>query len=104
MAVIVGSLLSVASAIMILSCIGLVVMRDPIDKLHYVGPVTTLVPFILAGGIVYEEGFTSQAGLKAICIALVMLVSSPLASYVTLRALVVREHGDLRTPDEPILQ
>jgi hypothetical protein len=33
-----------------------------------------------------------------------MLVSSPLASYVTLRALVVREHGDLRTPDEPILQ
>ena len=102
--IVVDALVGLACIVVVLAALGLATMRDALDKLHYAGPVTTLVPVLIALAIVYEEGFTSQAGLKATCIALVMLVSSPIASYVTLRAIVTREHGDVRPPEEPILQ
>jgi len=39
-----------------------------------------------------DEGF-SQAGLKAIAIAIVLMVLGPVLTHVTARAIRTREHG-----------
>jgi len=101
---IVALLVGFACVVIVLCAIGFALVRDPLDKLHYVGPLSSLAPLAVAAAIVYEEGFSSQAALKSLCIAAVMLVLNPMASYVTLRAVVVRERGTLGPPEPPVLQ
>ena len=93
-----------ATLVVVLSVAGLFAMRDAVDKLHYVGPVTTLAPIAIALAIVIEDGFTSQAGLKSIVVALAILVTSPIVTYATLRAIQTRELGRPEAPHEPELQ
>ncbi|MBD5605715.1 MAG: monovalent cation/H(+) antiporter subunit G [Candidatus Eremiobacteraeota bacterium] len=100
----VAAILALACVLLALSALGLVTMRDPVNKLHYVGPVTTLVPILICIAIVVEEGFTSVAGLKSVSIALVMLVTGPIASYATLRALAMRARGDVVPLETPVAQ
>ncbi len=64
----VGVLVAFGVAVELACCIGIVVMRDVYDKLHFTGPATILGPLALAGAIVVQEGL-NQAGIKAVLIA-----------------------------------
>ena len=97
-------LVGFATLVLVLSVAGLFAMRDPVDKLHYVGPAATLAPFAIALAIVIEDGFTSQAGLKALVVALAIAATSPLVTYATLRAIQTRDLGRPIAPVDPEVQ
>jgi monovalent cation/proton antiporter MnhG/PhaG subunit len=73
--------------------VGVLVMRDAYDRLHYTAPATTLGPLAIAAAIVVQESF-SQAGVKAILVALALLVTNPVLTHATARAARVRRHGE----------
>ena len=104
MAVIVGALAIGTSLVALLCSIGLFAMRDAVDRLHYLGPITTIAPPMLAIAIVLEAGLTSQAGIKALCVAAIAVSTSPLMQYVLLRSIVTRRHGSPDAPVPPELQ
>ncbi|HEX3818041.1 MAG TPA: monovalent cation/H(+) antiporter subunit G [Chthoniobacterales bacterium] len=73
---------------------GLLVMRNPYDRLHAIGPANILPPLLIAIAILADQGF-STGGIKAILIAVVMLISGPLLTHAIARAARVQEKGEL---------
>jgi multicomponent Na+:H+ antiporter subunit G len=88
----VGALLVLAGASVALSCAGLVAARTSWDKLHYTGPATVVAPVCLAAGVLVQEQL-SWAGVKAVMIAIVMLLTGPIVLHATARAARIRDHG-----------
>jgi monovalent cation/proton antiporter MnhG/PhaG subunit len=71
---------------------------DVYDRLHFAGPGSLFGPFALALAVVIDEGPFSQAGLKSILVAILLLGLSPVLVHATARAAYVRERGSLVLP------
>ncbi len=84
--------LGVVSAL--LGALGLLVLRGAFDRFHVVGPVAIVGPTALAAAVVLREGL-SQAGIKAILVALAALLVGPIVTHATARAEWVRRRGPL---------
>ena len=95
----VAVLLTLAVAIELACCLGVLVMRDAYDKLHYIGPAAMLGPVAVAAAIVIRESF-SQAGLKAIVVALLLIIANPVLTHATGRALYIRRRDHLEPEHE----
>jgi monovalent cation/proton antiporter MnhG/PhaG subunit len=78
----------------LIATLGVVVMRDWMDRLHYAGLASLGVLFV-ALAVLVRESF-SVIGDKALVTGLVMLVASPIANHVILRSGRVRSLGDWR--------
>lgn len=87
-------LLAVGSAIELTSVLGITVMRDALDRLHYVG-MASFGAFAIAVAIVLRTGFT-LLGDKALAAGAALALLSPVVVHVTARALRMRRHGDWR--------
>jgi len=68
----------------LLCCVGLVVMRDVYDRLHYVMAATTVPPFLLAAAVIVEEDWT-QPGINALVVAIALFVLNPVLAHATAR-------------------
>ena len=79
-------LLTIGVAIELACCVGVLVMDDAYDKLHYVGPAAIVGPLVIAAAIVVRASL-SQAGIKALLTAGLLMVTSPVLSHATARAL-----------------
>jgi multicomponent Na+:H+ antiporter subunit G len=90
--VVVGVLLTIGVASVLISCIGVVAMRTPLDRLHFTAPAGTIAPVAFAVAVLVEEPLSS-AGVKAVLVALLILVTTPALSHATARAVRIREHG-----------
>jgi multisubunit Na+/H+ antiporter MnhG subunit len=90
--VLVGLLLALGAASVLLSCAGLVAARSSWDKLHFTGPATVIAPVALAGAVLVQEPLSS-AGIKAVLVCFVMLLTGPVVLHATARAARVRDHG-----------
>ena len=90
--VVVGLLLAGGVASVLLSCVGLVVMRTAMDRLHFTAPAGTIAPVLFAVAVLVEEPLSS-AGIKAAIVALLIIVTTPSLSHATARAARIREHG-----------
>jgi monovalent cation/proton antiporter MnhG/PhaG subunit len=90
--VIVAVLLALGVASVLLSCAGLVAMRTPLDRLHFAAPASTIAPVLIAAAVLVEEPL-SPAGIKAVIVALLIAVTTPVLSHATARAERVRRHG-----------
>jgi multisubunit Na+/H+ antiporter MnhG subunit len=64
-------------------------MRTTFDRLHYTGPASVLGPIVLAGAVVCREAL-STAGIKAVLIAAVLLLTGPVLTHANARALRTR--------------
>jgi multicomponent Na+:H+ antiporter subunit G len=96
------ALLVIGVAIELLCCLGVLVMEDGIDRIHYLGPASTLGPMALAGAIILHEALSS-AGIMAILIAVVLVGGGPVLAHATARAARLRGHDSWRPrPDEQI--
>jgi monovalent cation/proton antiporter MnhG/PhaG subunit len=69
----------------LLCCLGLVVMRDVYDRLHYAMAATTLPPFLIAAAVLAEEAWT-QPGINALVVAVTLFVVNPVLAHATARA------------------
>ena len=95
----VGVLVAFGVAVELACCLGVVVMRNVYDKLHFTGPATILGPLALAGAIVVQEGL-NQAGIKAVLIAGLLLVANPVLTHATGRALYIRQRDHLEPAED----
>jgi multicomponent Na+:H+ antiporter subunit G len=80
---IVAVLLAAGVAIELLACAGVVLMRDPLDRLHYVG-AGTAAALCVAVAVVVRDSF-SLIGNKALALAAFMLVTGPVLAHMTAR-------------------
>jgi multicomponent Na+:H+ antiporter subunit G len=87
--VLANALLAVGVLAVLLSCLGVLLVPDPYDKLHYAGPANTVGTVAIVAAIVLRAGF-GQAGVKAIVVALVLLSTNAALTHATARAATIR--------------
>ena len=90
--VLVAVLLVVAVIAVLISCLGMLVMRDALDQLHFAAPAATIAPIAVAVAVLLEEPLSS-AGIKAVIVAVLLFITSPVLSHATARSARIREHG-----------
>jgi multicomponent Na+:H+ antiporter subunit G len=85
-------LLALGVATAIFSSLGILLTDDFYERLHYLSPVATLGVSFIAAAVVVNEVF-SQAGTKAILIAIVIMAMNAVVTHATARAGRVRHFG-----------
>ena len=78
--------------------IGVLVMRDPFQKLHYIAIPAGLSAIAITIAVIVQEGI-GQAALKAILTTLVLMGMNGVVTHATARAARIRKLG--RLPAEP---
>ena len=93
--VLVTFLLAAAVVVDVLAVTGLAIMRTPMQRLHFIGPVVCVAPVFTAVAVLIGTHATpSQAG-KGALIALVLVLFGGVLSHETGRAIVARaESGE----------
>jgi multicomponent Na+:H+ antiporter subunit G len=87
-------LLGCAVAVEWLCCLGVLVMRNPFARLHYLGPAATLGPVLVAAAVLVRHS-SAQACIKACLLLAAMLLINPVLAHATARAARVHEVGHI---------
>jgi monovalent cation/proton antiporter MnhG/PhaG subunit len=90
----VAVLLGLAVLITLLSSVGVLVMKDPYQRLHYIAPPTTLGSILITAAVFLDEE-QKQAGLKMLLITVVLIAMNGVITHATARAARIRELGRL---------
>jgi multicomponent Na+:H+ antiporter subunit G len=96
--VVVALLLAFGVALVLLSCAGVVAMRDPLDRLHFTSPAATIAPVLFTAAVLVEEPLSS-AGIKAVIVAILIVATTPVLTHATARAAHIRRHGAREDPE-----
>ena len=75
--------------------IGVLFMRDPYRKLHYVTPAALIAPALVALALMVQHGVYEMTG-ESFLTLLLMIIAGPFISHATIRAIRIREKGDWR--------
>jgi multisubunit Na+/H+ antiporter MnhG subunit len=82
-------------------CLGLLAMRNAIDRLHYAGAAATLGPALIAAAVCVREGLVSSQGLNSVLVAMLLAFGSAAIAGATARLIRLRQRGSLEsTPAE----
>jgi multisubunit Na+/H+ antiporter MnhG subunit len=95
-----GILLGLAVVIVVGGSVGVLVMRDAYQKLHFVTPVALVAPFLVALAVLVQVGVYENTGETFLAL-LFLVISGPFVSHATIRAIRVREKGDWRPRRKP---
>ena len=90
-------LLALGVGIQVLSALGVLVMRDVFDRLHYVGSAG-VGGALVSVAVTVRESF-SLIGNKALLIAVFFLISGPVLVHATARAARIHERGEWSVDD-----
>jgi multisubunit Na+/H+ antiporter MnhG subunit len=93
-AVVAVAVLIAGGLLELIAVLGLCVMRNVYDRLHYVG-LAGFGGFLVAVAVLVRESF-SLIGDKALLVGLVLVLGGPVLAQTTVRSLLIREHGDWR--------
>lgn len=88
-------LLGLAVLVTAASSVGILVMRDAFQKIHYVTPVSVVAPVLVALAVLVSSGLSNRSGVAWLTVVL-MVVASPILSHATMRAARIRIEGDWR--------
>jgi monovalent cation/proton antiporter MnhG/PhaG subunit len=92
-------LLALGVIVELMSCFGVLAMRHFYDRLHYVGPASTLGAFLIGAALVAENGLKQQ-GVKSILVTVLLVMIGPVLTHATARAARIREFGRWLVLDE----
>lgn len=95
--IIIAVLLGLGVLIELLCAVGVLVMRNPFARLHYLAPATTLGPLAIAAAVLVAES-EAQAKIKSVLVALVILATGPILTHATARAAWTRLHTGHNSP------
>jgi multisubunit Na+/H+ antiporter MnhG subunit len=101
-AILADVLLGAAVLVVLASSLGILVMRDVYQKLHYVTPAALVAPFAVGLAILAQSGLTEDTG-EMLLAMIFIAIAAPFLSHATIRAARIREKGDWRrgpAPDE----
>ena len=93
-AVVAVVLLIAGGLLELIAVLGLCVMRNVYDRLHYVG-LAGFGGLLVAVAVLVRESF-SLIGDKALLVGVVLVVAGPVLVQSTARSLLIRELGDWR--------
>jgi multisubunit Na+/H+ antiporter MnhG subunit len=88
-------LLALAAAVVLASAIGLLVMRDTYQKLHFVTPVAVVAPLAVGLAVLVRSGWSVNSSLTWLAL-LFVVIAGPYLSHATIRAARIRDAGDWR--------
>lgn len=88
----IGGLLLAAVAVQWLCCLGVLRGRGVYHRLHFLGPASLLGPPLVAAAVLVDGG-SAPGSVKAVALALILLVTNPVTSHALARAARVRETG-----------
>jgi multicomponent Na+:H+ antiporter subunit G len=88
-------LLGLAVAVVLISSLGVLMMRDVYQKLHFVTPVSLIAPALVAVAVLVQQGY-SQNTVETWLALLFLVVAGPFLTHATIRAARIRETGDWR--------
>jgi len=88
-------LLGLAVAIVLASSVGLLVMRDVYQKLHFVTPIALVAPLIVGFAVLAQSGLDENSGETWLALVFIV-IAGPFLSHATIRAARIREKGDWR--------
>jgi monovalent cation/proton antiporter MnhG/PhaG subunit len=91
-------LLGLGVGVALLSSIGIVAMRDPYQRLHFISPPASLSALCVALAVFLGEK-QKQAGGKAALVAFLLYFMNSVVTHATARAHFVREKGEWPPPD-----
>lgn len=103
--IVAAGLLVLGVLVELLCAMGVLVMRTPFNRLHYLAPATTLGPLAIALAVLVAET-EAQAKIKSVLVAVVLLATGPILTHATARAAWVRlqlrhEPEEANPPEEP---
>jgi multisubunit Na+/H+ antiporter MnhG subunit len=88
-------LLGLAVLVVASASLGVLLMKEAHDKLHFVTPAALVAPVLVALAVLVQMGLYENTGET--CLALLaMVIAGPYLSHATMRAIRVREKGDWR--------
>jgi multisubunit Na+/H+ antiporter MnhG subunit len=93
-AIVAVALLIAGGLLELIAVLGLCVMRDAYDRLHYVG-LAGYGAFLITLAVLVRESF-SLIGDKALLVGVILLLTGPVLVQTTMRSLLIRELGDWR--------
>lgn len=88
-------LLGLAVLIVLASSVGVLVMRDAYQKLHYVTPAALVAPLIVGLAVLAQSGLTENTVQTWLALLFIM-IAGPFLTHATIRAARIREKGDWR--------
>lgn len=97
--IIVAVLLGLGVLVEFLCAVGVLVLRNPFARLHYLTPATSIGPLAIAAAVLVAESDT-QARIKSVLVAVVLLVTGPILTHATARAAWTRLQTRPNSPDE----
>jgi monovalent cation/proton antiporter MnhG/PhaG subunit len=92
-------LLAIGVVTALICCLGLLVMPDVNEKLHYPATVSTISSFCVLIAVVIKEG-AGQAAIKVSLIFVVLLIMNAVLTHATARAARIRMFGTWRIDPE----
>ncbi len=92
--VVAAVVLIAGAGLQLLAVVGLCVMRDVYDRLHYVG-LAGFGALLIGVAIVVKESF-SLIGNKSVLVGVVLVFAGPILVQTTGRSFLIRELGDWR--------
>jgi len=87
--------LGLAAAIVLASSVGVLVMRDVYQKLHFVTPTALVAPVLVTLAVLIRARFSATTAETFLAL-LFMVIAGPYLTHATIRAARVREQGDWR--------
>lgn len=95
-ALIADVLLCLAVAIVAGSSIGILVMRDAYQKLHYVTPAALVTPVLVGLAVLVRSGWSLSSLQTGLTLA-ILIVVAPFLSHATMRVARIRDAGDWKS-------
>jgi multisubunit Na+/H+ antiporter MnhG subunit len=92
---VVAALLAFGVGMELTSVVGTLVGSTVYARLHFTGPASTFTPLALALAVAIHYGPFSQAGIKSVIVAVLIITLGPALVHATARAARVRERGQL---------
>lgn len=94
-------LLACAVLLVLASSLGVLLMGQVLEKLHFVTPAALVAPLFVALAVTVQQGWslpTTETWLALLIVA----ATGPVLAHATARACRIRESGDWRRPDDPL--
>jgi multisubunit Na+/H+ antiporter MnhG subunit len=88
-------LLGLAVLVVAGASLGVLLMRDAYQKLHFVSPAGLVAPALVALAVMVQHGVYENTGETFLALFF-MIIAGPFISHATIRAIRVREKGDWR--------
>jgi monovalent cation/proton antiporter MnhG/PhaG subunit len=87
--------LGLAVVTVLASSVGVLVMGDVYQKLHFVTPAALVAPVLVTLAVLVHAGFSATT-TETLIVLLFMVIAGPFLSHATIRAARIREKGDWR--------